>query len=38
MPTTEEHYVYPLYWETNPEEERIRFSSLDYFAACTYMS
>lgn len=38
MPRTELYQLRPLGWETDPEEERIRFSSLDYLAACTYNS
>ncbi|KAK0649752.1 transferase [Cercophora newfieldiana] len=38
MPKVVEHQLHPLGWETDPEEERIRFSSLDYLAACLYNS
>jgi hypothetical protein len=38
MPRTELYQLRPLGWETDPEEERIRFSSLDYLAACTFNS
>jgi len=38
MPKTEEYQLHPLGWEKDPEEERFRFSSLDYLAACTYNS
>ncbi|KAK1752772.1 omega-hydroxypalmitate O-feruloyl transferase [Echria macrotheca] len=38
MPKTVEYQIRPLGWENDPEEERIRFSSLDYLAACTYNS
>lgn len=38
MPKTEEYQLRPLGWEQDPEEERLRFSSLDYLAACTYNS
>lgn len=38
MPKTVEYQLRPLGWENDPEEERIRFSSLDYLAACTYNS
>ncbi|KAK3343524.1 transferase [Lasiosphaeria hispida] len=38
MPKTVEHQLHPLGWEKDPEEERLRFSSLDYLAACTYNS
>lgn len=34
----EEYQLRPLGWENDPEEERLRFSSLDYLAACTYNS
>jgi hypothetical protein len=38
MPKTEEYQLRPLGWENDPEEERLRFSSMDYLAACTYNS
>jgi hypothetical protein len=38
MPRTELYQLRPLGWETDPEEESIRFSSLDYLAACTFNS
>ncbi|EAQ88402.1 hypothetical protein CHGG_05021 [Chaetomium globosum CBS 148.51] len=38
MPETEEYQLRPLGWENDPEVERLRFSSLDYLAACTYNS
>jgi len=38
MTRTEEYHLHPLGWETDPDEERLRFSSLDYLAACTYNS
>lgn len=38
MPKTVKYQLQPLGWETDPEEERIRFSSLDYLAACLYNS
>ncbi|KAK4149271.1 omega-hydroxypalmitate O-feruloyl transferase [Chaetomidium leptoderma] len=38
MPETEEYQLRPLGWENSPEEERLRFSSMDYLAACTYNS
>ncbi|KAK3292085.1 transferase [Chaetomium fimeti] len=38
MPKTEEYQFRPLGWENDPEVERLRFSSLDYLAACTYNS
>ncbi|KAJ9136640.1 Omega-hydroxypalmitate O-feruloyl transferase [Pleurostoma richardsiae] len=38
MPKTIEYQLHPFGWENDPEEERLRFSSLDYLAACTYNS
>ncbi|KAK3370517.1 hypothetical protein B0H63DRAFT_402672 [Podospora didyma] len=38
MSKTEEYQLRPHGWENDPEEERIRFSSLDYLAASTYNS
>jgi hypothetical protein len=38
MPRTDEYQLRPLGWENDPAEERLRFSSLDYLAACTYNS
>ncbi|GAB1319809.1 Trichothecene 3-O-acetyltransferase [Madurella fahalii] len=38
MAKTEEYQLRPLGWESDPQEERLRFSSLDYLAACTYNS
>lgn len=38
MPKIEEYQLRPLGWENDPEVERLRFSSLDYLAACTYNS
>ncbi|KAK4441978.1 omega-hydroxypalmitate O-feruloyl transferase [Podospora aff. communis PSN243] len=38
MPKIVEYQLRPLGWENDPEEERIRFSSLDYLAASTYNS
>lgn len=38
MPKTEEYQLHPRGWENDPEEERLRFSSLDYLAASTYNS
>ncbi|KAK0716293.1 transferase [Lasiosphaeris hirsuta] len=38
MPRSVEYQLRPLGSEKDPEEERLRFSSLDYLAACTYNS
>ncbi|KAJ4300621.1 hypothetical protein N0V88_003305 [Collariella sp. IMI 366227] len=38
MPKTEEYQLRPQGRENDPEEERLRFSSLDYLAACTWNS
>ncbi|KAL2169192.1 hypothetical protein VTG60DRAFT_6356 [Thermothelomyces hinnuleus] len=38
MPRIEEHQLRPWGWENDPEEESLRFSSMDYLAACTYNS
>ncbi|RFU81567.1 trichothecene 3-o-acetyltransferase [Trichoderma arundinaceum] len=36
MPKQEVFHLYPLGWENDPEEEKFKFSTLDYLTACTY--
>ena len=36
MPEIEEYQLHPLGWETDPEEERFKLSTLDYLSTITY--
>ncbi|EOO00907.1 putative acyl transferase protein [Phaeoacremonium minimum UCRPA7] len=36
MPKQEIFHLHPLGWEQDPEEERFKFSTLDYLPACVY--
>lgn len=36
MPKIEEIQIHPLGWETDPEEERFKLSTLDYLSTVTY--
>ena len=36
MPKIEEFQLHPLGWETAPEEERFKISTLDYLSAMSY--
>lgn len=36
MPGSQEFQLHPLGWETDPDEERFRLSTLDYLTASTY--
>ncbi|KAE8152514.1 transferase family-domain-containing protein [Aspergillus avenaceus] len=36
VPRQEVYQIHPLGWETDPEEERFKVSTLDYLSACTY--
>ena len=36
MPKKEVFQLHPLGWETDPQEERFKVSTLDYLTACTY--
>ncbi|OIW24594.1 hypothetical protein CONLIGDRAFT_685556 [Coniochaeta ligniaria NRRL 30616] len=36
MPKVQEYQLHPLGWESDPEEERFKLSTLDYLSAMTY--
>lgn len=38
MPRKDLHELQPVGWETDPDEEIFKFSTLDYLVACVYVS
>ncbi|KAL4984124.1 hypothetical protein BDW68DRAFT_190741 [Aspergillus falconensis] len=36
MPASQTHHLHPLGWESDPEEERYKISTLDYLSVCSY--
>ncbi|KAL5043615.1 hypothetical protein BDW71DRAFT_187748 [Aspergillus fruticulosus] len=36
MPASQNHHLHPLGWESDPEEERYKISTLDYLSVCSY--
>lgn len=38
MPSVQEFQLHPLGWETDPEEERFKLSTLDYLTTTTWTS